>query len=217
MKKIFAILGLVFVIITVCMIYLVRKGVSLRSEPLIKPTVISADHRNIASHTVLRLFPDLQTTHYVLWGVLPEANDTQLLMTYFLEEYYKQFQTPAHVIQDGTKATAEEIAKCEKPCWIKLPHNLANTLTSNEFISGMIEPTQKPYITITVMPFNGDEEVSDFCNQEQRLTLECVTPVTVREIHRKMKDPTQLYFFLRKYNERDLFLFVQKELPKNGQ
>ncbi|WP_413576669.1 hypothetical protein ACLVWU_01365 [Bdellovibrio sp. HCB290] len=217
MKKIFLIMGLVSVIIAVCMIYLVRKGVSLRSEPLIRPTVISADQRNIANHTVMRLFPDFQTSHYVLWGVLPESNDTQLLMAHFLEEYYKQFKSPAHVIQDGTKASAEEIAQCPKPCWIKLPHDLANTLKTNEFIDSKILPTEKPYITLTVMAFNGDETVSDFCNQEQRLTLDCVAPVAVREIHRKMKDPTQLYFFLRKYNERDLFLFIQKELPKNSQ
>lgn len=216
MKKIFAILGLVFAIITFCMIYLVRKGVSLRSEPLIRPTVISTDQRNIASHTVLRIFPDLQNNDYILWGVLPESPDTQLLMTHFLEEYFKKLQIPPHVIQDGTVATAEEIKNCAKPCWIKMPHDKANTLTANPLIEEKILPTQKNYLTLTVMPFTGDETVSEFCDQQKRQTLECITPVSVREIHRKMKDPKQLYFFLRKYNERDFFLFVQKELPKNA-
>ncbi|QLY25748.1 hypothetical protein [Bdellovibrio sp. KM01] len=216
MKKIFTILGLVFIIITFCMIYLVRKGVSLRSEPLIRPTVISADQRNISSHTVLRIFPDLQSNHYVIWGVLPETPDTQLLMTHFLEEYYKKLQIPVHIIQNGLEASAEEIQNCKKPCWIKMPHDQANELSTNEFISSKIEPTQKAHITITTMPFNGDEIVPEYCDQQQRLTLDCVTPVSVREIHRKMKDPKQLYFFLRKYNDRDFFLFVQKELPKNG-
>ncbi|QDK43921.1 hypothetical protein DOM22_01455 [Bdellovibrio sp. ZAP7] len=216
MKKIFTILGLVFIIITFCMIYLVRKGVSLRSEPLIRPTVISADQRNIASHTVLRIFPDLQQNHYVIWGVLPETPDTQLLMTHFMEEYYKKLQIPVHIIQNGLEASTEEIQNCPKPCWIKMPHDQANELSANKFISSKIEPTQKAHITITTMPFNGDEVVPEYCDQQQRLTLDCVTPVSVREIHRKMKDPKQLYFFLRKYNDRDFFLFVQKELPKNS-
>ncbi|UYL10303.1 hypothetical protein B9G69_006885 [Bdellovibrio sp. SKB1291214] len=216
MKKIFALLGLVFAIITFCMIYLVRKGVSLRSEPLIRPTVISADQRNIASHTVLRIFPDLQNNDYILWGVLPESPDTQLLMTHFLEEYFKKLQIPPHIIQDGTKASPEEIKNCAKPCWVKMPHDQANTLAGNSLIEEKIIPTHKNYLTLTVMPFNGDETVSEFCDQQKRLTLECITPVSVREIHRKMKDPKQLYFFLRKYNERDFFLFVQKELPKNA-
>jgi hypothetical protein len=216
MKKIFIILGLVFAVITFCMIYLVRKGVSLRSEPLIRPTVISADQRNIASHTVLRIFPDLQSNHYIIWGVLPETPDTQLLMTHFMEEYYKKLQIPVHIIQNGLTASAEEIQKCEKPCWIKMPHDQANELSTNEFITSKIEPTQKAHITVTVMPFNGDEVVPEYCDQQKRLTLECITPVSVREIHKKMKDPKQLYFFLRKYNDRDFFLFVQKELPKNS-
>jgi hypothetical protein len=97
-----------------------------------------------------------------------------------------------------------------------MPQDKANTLTPNAWIDEKIVPTQKNYLTLTVMPFNGDEMVSDFCDQQKRQTLECITPVSVREIHRKMKDPKQLYFFLRKYNERDFFLFVQKELPKNA-
>ncbi|WP_413559531.1 hypothetical protein [Bdellovibrio sp. HCB209] len=217
MKKIFAILGLVSIVITFCMIYLVRKGVSLRSEPLIRPTVISADQRNIASHTVLRIFPELQNVDYIVWGVLPETGDNQLLMTHFVEEYYKKLQFPPQVIQDGTKASAEEIAKCSRPCWIKMPHDSANELIPNPFFAEKIKPLNKNYLTVTVMPFNGDEVVPDYCDQQKRISLECITPVSVREIHRKMKDPKQLYFFLRKYNDRDFFLFVQKELPKNSQ
>lgn len=216
MKKLFAILGLVAIIITVCMIYLVRKGVSLRSEPLIRPTVISADQRNIASHTVLRIFPELQNVDYILWGVLPESPDNQLLMTHFVEEYYKKLLAPPHVIQNGLEASAEEFEKCARPCWIKMPHNGANELTPNAFVTEKIKPLNRHYITVTVMPFTGDEVVPEYCDQQKRVTLECITPVSVREIHRKMKDPKQLYFFLRKYNDRDFFLFVQKELPKNS-
>ncbi|MBO9666830.1 MAG: hypothetical protein J7501_08445 [Bdellovibrio sp.] len=182
----------------------------MRSEPLIRPTVISEDQRNIAAHTVLRLFPDLQMNHYILWGVLPEAPDTQLMMTHFVEVYYKTFHTPAHVIQDGLKATPEEIKNCEKPCWILLPTELAHELTPNEFIQKNIQPLGRPFFSISYMPFTGNETVTEACNAEQRLTYECVTPIAVREVSKKLKDPQAKYFFMRKYNERDFFLFVQK-------
>lgn len=214
MKKISLIFGLVFLIISACLIYLVRSGVSLRSEPLIRPTIISPDQRNIAAHVVLRLFPELQNSHYILWGVLPESNDAQLMMTYFMEEYYKTFHIAVHIIQDGEKATASEIAQCEKPCWILLPMNRANELSKNEFIQKNILPLNRHYINMTLSPFTGEETVPESCDQQKRLNLECITPVSVREVHRKIKDPSQLYFFLRKYNENDFFLFVQKPINK---
>ncbi|MNT70179.1 hypothetical protein D3C72_2085370 [compost metagenome] len=50
------------------------------------------------------------------------------------------------------------------------------------------------------------------CDAQQRLHLDCLVPVSIREVQKKIKDPSKLHFFLRKYNERDYFLFVQKEV-----
>jgi hypothetical protein len=64
------------------------------------------------------------------------------------------------------------------------------------------------------VPFYNNELVPDLCENQKRLTIDCLIPLSVRDVKKKIKDPTQLYFFLRKYNDRDYFLFVQQPLPK---
>lgn len=210
MKKIIGIFTLVFLIISGCMIYLVKKGVSLRTEPLIKPTAIAADQRNIATHVVLRLFPEMQSTHYILWGILPQNEDNQLLLTHFMEEYYKAFHTPVSIIQNGESATNQEIANCKKPCWILLPATSANELSPNKYINEKIQPLGESFFNMTIAPFNGTESVPDFCETQQRISWDCITPLSLRESFRKIKKTDAKYFFLRKYNERDFFLFIQR-------
>lgn len=212
MKKISAILGIAFVIMTFCMFYLVRKGVSLRSEPLIKPTEISTDHRNIAEHLMLRLFPELQENHYILWGVLPETQESQRVLSYALEEYQKMFKVPVHIIRDGANATDAELRACAKPCWVLLPTEQANELTPNELVEKKFHSLNLPYITLTWVSFDNSEKVTDECEAQQRLHLDCLVPVSIREVQKKIKDPSKLHFFLRKYNDRDYFLFVQREV-----
>lgn len=212
MKKISIILGIAFVIIIFCMLYLVRTGVSLRTEPLIKPTEISHDHRNIAEHLMLRLFPELQGNHYILWGVLPETQESQRVLSFALEEYQKMFKVPVHVIRDGVNATDEELRACQKPCWVLFPTEQANELTPNELIEKKFHALNLPYITLTWVSFDNTEKVTDECEAQQRLHLDCLIPVSIREVQKKIKDPRKLHFFLRKYNDRDYFLFVQKEV-----
>lgn len=215
MKKISVILGLAFVIVTFCMFYLVRNGVSLRSEPLIKPTEISTDHRNIAEHLMLRLFPELQQNHYILWGVLPETQESQRVLSYALEEYEKMFKVPVHMIRDGVNATDAELRACAKPCWVLLPTEQANELTPNELVEKKFHSMNLPFITLTWVNFDNTEKVTDECEAQQRLHLDCLIPVSIREVQKRIKDPSKLHFFLRKYNDRDYFLFVQKEASPN--
>ena len=195
MKKIAAVFTLVFIVIAACMLYLMRSGVSLRSAPLIKPTLISADHRNIAAHTVMRMFPELQQSHYVLWGVLPETEDSQMLMNYFLDEYQKRFHLAAHIIRNAENVSVEEISKCEKPCWLLVSKEVANELTINPFIAEKIVPLKKEFINISFLSFEKNEAVPEKCDQEKRLTLDCIGPVSVREVDKKLKEPNQRYFF----------------------
>jgi hypothetical protein len=70
MKKITVILALSFILISACMIYLIRSGVSLRSASLISPSVMSPDRHSIAKGLVVRLFPDLQSARFIFMGNL---------------------------------------------------------------------------------------------------------------------------------------------------
>ncbi|MFS4459233.1 hypothetical protein [Bdellovibrio sp. HCB2-146] len=209
MKKIGFLLGGAFVIITVCMLYLVRKGISLRTAPLIKPTEISTDRHNIAEHLVLRLFPELQSNDIILWGILPENAESQALVQMAASDYERMFKTPVHFISNAESATLQDFQNCKKPCWILLAKDKANELTPNEFIDKNIQPLNRPYITLTLVNFTGAEEVTDACENQHRLHLDCLVPLSVRDAKKKMKDPNKLYFFLRKYNDRDYFLFTQ--------
>jgi hypothetical protein len=210
MKKIYLIFGIVFAIITACMIYLVKSGVGLRSAPLIRPTVMSPDHSNIAAHVVLRLFPELQEAHYIVWGVLPQTEDSQMLLTNFLKEYEKTFHMPARIILDAESVDTNEILNCAKPCWLLVNKDKANELSSNDFIEKKIQPLNQSYINITVVPFDNTEVVPEKCDSEKRVTADCITPLSVREVQKYLKKaPEQLHFFMRKYNEKDYFLFIQ--------
>ncbi len=204
------IIGAALVIVTACMFYLVWTGVSLRSAPLIRPTEISSDRRNIADHLTLRLFPELQSNHYLLWGVLPETEDSKKVVQWAAEDYQKTFKTPVHIIPNGEDASIEEIRACAKPCWILMPLTKAHELEPNPFISEKILPLKESYISISWIHFLGAETISDECETQQRLHLGCLIPLSIREVRKKMKDPSKLYFFLRKYQDRDFFLFVQE-------
>ncbi|MNL22704.1 hypothetical protein D3C87_1440610 [compost metagenome] len=131
-------------------------------------------------------------------------------MNYFLDEYQKTFHMAAHIIRDAEKVSVDEISKCEKPCWLLISKEVANELTINSFIEEKIAPLKKEFINISFLSFEKNEAVAEKCDQEKRLTLDCIGPVSVREVQKKLKDPAQRYFFLRKYNDRDFFIFIQK-------
>lgn len=192
------------------MLYLVFAGVGLRSAPLIKPTPIAMDQRNVAADVMLRLYADLHAVHYVVWGVLPTSSENEQLFALMKEEHEKIFHVSPNVIRDATSVSPLDLAACEKPCWLLVGKENANELRSNSFIQSRVLPLGRPYLTISWIDFRGDEGVSPECNQEKRLSLQCLKPISVREVQRKLKDPGLRYFFLRKYEDRDHFLFLQQ-------
>lgn len=210
MKKIQILFGLSFAIISACMVYLVWSGVSLRSSSLIRPSIMSADRHNVAKGLVTRLFPELQTAHYILWGVLPETEESQKVLSFFAEEYEATFKLPIHILRNAESATEEELKNCQKPCLLFMPQEKAHELDQNEFIEKRIKPLKKDYFNITWVPFLNNETVPGVCENKKRLTLECLIPLSIRDVKKKIKDPQKLYFFLRKYNDRDYFLFIQQ-------
>lgn len=209
MKKIVLILALAFVVISACMIYLVRTGVSLRSAPIIRPSVMTADRQNIAHGVLYRLSPEFQNAHYVLWGFLPENDETRKILSLMKDEYEKIFPHKVMILADAENLTKEQLQACQKPCWLLLPRTHANELTENDFVRTRIQPLQKEYFNVTWMPFTKAEEVPEACIQEKRLTLECLQMLAVQEAQRRLKAGSQ-YFFMKKYNERDFFLFFQE-------
>lgn len=208
MKKITLLLAIALVVISGCMIYLLMTGVSLRSAPLIRPSPITHEGRDISYGVVARLAPEFQNADYILWGVLPLTEESNKVVNLIKEEYEKVFKKAVHIVADAELATDEQLRSCEAPCWLFLPKSKAHELSPNEFITNKIIPTQKTYFTLSWISFSKVQEVPEHCLHEKRLDLECLTVLAVYEAQRKIKDGSR-YFFMKKYNATDFFLFIQ--------
>lgn len=209
MKKIGWLLGLALVIITGCMIYLVVTGVVLRSAPIIKPSVLAPDLANAGHDVVLRLYPDFSSSHYVLLGLEPQSDETRALLSAMRAEGEKLLGKSVTILENAGARSREELAACAAPCWLLLPRDGANEMRPNSFIAEKIVTLGRPYMSVSWIGFHRGEPVSETCDREARLDLECLGPIGVREVARKLKDASARYYFMRKYNDRDHFLFVE--------
>ena len=191
------------------MFYLIRQGISLRTSPIIQPSEISQDSRNIATSLVHRLFQQFQSSHYVVWGVLPKSEKIQKIINYVKTEYEKVFHNSIQLIENAEEVNLEIIKSCAKPCWLFVSNKNAHQLNHNFFIDKNISSYQKSYFTLTMIPFVRNQIVAEECNTQKRLSLDCLISVASREVHRKIKNNNKSYFFLRGYNESDFFLFIE--------
>ncbi|MGZ3772325.1 MAG: hypothetical protein ACXVCY_00530 [Pseudobdellovibrionaceae bacterium] len=210
MKIIVSILTVSFIFITVCIAYLVKSGISIRTAPIIKPSIISNDFENVPQGLFVRLFPDLQQADYILWGISQNSVEVQKTLTALKNQYEKEFKTPVRFIFDGLKASAQDIEKCSKPCWIYLPEDSAHELKPNTWIQKNIKPSNRNYFTISWVSFTRTIETPEYCLKEKRLDLECLKAISVQEFARKKMSPRDKYFFVKKYLDTDYFLFVEQ-------
>jgi hypothetical protein len=211
MKKVWALLVIGFLIISACMAYLAIGGVSMRSEPLIAPSMISPDHQNIAYGLVTRFYSEFKNADYILWGVTPESGEATATMALTRARYEGTFKKTVTVLRDAEALTLEQLRQCPAPCWLLVNSAQAHELRANPFIDQKLRPLGRPFFTLTWVPFTGQELVPEACENLKRLTTtECLIPLAIRESKRKMKKPNELYFFARRYNEKDYFLFVQQ-------
>lgn len=210
MKRLFLILGAAFLIISGCLLYMVVKGIGLRAAPLIRPSEISADRANIARALVHRLFPEFQGAQDVVWGLLPETELSRDVINGALHEYEQVFGKKVSVLLDAASADEATLRACAPPCWLFLDRHEANELTEHDFLKTRLAPRGLPYINITLVEFpSATVEIPPGCEEEKRLSLRCLVPLVIHESARKMTNPDAKYFFLRQYNERDFFLFLQ--------
>lgn len=208
MKVIYWILGICLVIVSACVLYLVKTGIVMRAAPYIKPTNIESDPAIIGEHLYMRLFPDFQSARYVLWGVHPESEEVQITLSKIRELYEKQFRTTINMINAET-ATEQDVANCQTPCWVFFAPEKAHSLVPNEFVHEKIEKVTPMYFSITWVDFKNPEPVPQNCIDQKFLDLHCLKLVSLEDAQRRFKDHGQRYFFLRKYLDHDYFLFVR--------
>lgn len=210
MKKVYVILGAAFAIIAGCMLYLVWEGVSLRTEPIIKPSPIDGEYKNISFGVIHRLFPDFQKSDYVVWGMAPYTSEEAKILELLQDEYLVQLSLKPTLLKMTDKTTAEELKACAKPCWIITDKNLASDLGVNPLLAQIKMALGENYFSVTLLEFELGVKVPPECEAEKRLDYPCILPVSVREVRRRMDEDGPRYFFMRRYNEKDTFLFLQK-------
>jgi len=208
MKKLALLFGLMFVVISVCMVYLIRQGVVLRTAPIAKPTVLSADLDRVGRAIAKRLFPDFQAAQYVLWSMPEGDQEAQALLSAIKK--YRDLITPGGLLPFSDQLGEEQVAGCPQPCWILMPPGRAHELSSNSFIQDFLLSKNRRHLSISVLHFDRNVEVSAECDHEKRLSEKCLVPTSVAEVKRKLKSEER-HFFMRKYQDRDFFIFIESK------
>lgn len=200
MTKVPIFLFMMLVMIAGFMMSLLNSGISLRVATLIKPSEISST-KQVAQALAIRLFPELQTKKWLIYSFENESPRAKELLVEFLAEVKK---TPAGEYQ--VRVAGEE---CEKHC-LFLDETPQNHETVQQIFSVKLEAEQSDVFRLKVGEFDLQEPFLQECDSMQRLDEQCIRAISIRDSRRKMKNPDQKYFFLKKYNHNQYYLFFQK-------
>lgn len=198
---------------SVILIKITRDGASLRSAPIIGPSPQGVDYKNVGPAVLTRLFPDFQLSNYVLIGSPTNLTIGPQIINDIKMGYEKQFHTKVSLLSDHDNLSADEIRQCQTPCWILTSETQANEMSENNKIPQMLRKIENAnHFHLTLIPFSRVQEPSEECVAELRLSLKCLISLSIHQVRKKFKDPAISYFFMRKYQDRDYFLFIQADL-----
>lgn len=210
MKTFFVLLAISCVLASAVLIKLTREGISIRSAPIIAPSPQGVGYSNIAKSLVNRLFPDFQMSNYLVIGRSAGLEMADSIVSDLKARYEDQFQKTVTILTDDGNISADAIAKCAQPCWILTAETNANELSEYQKIPQILDSMENTnHFHITLIPFSNVPEPTQDCIDEKRLTLGCLIPLSIHEVSKKFKDKNATYFFVRKYKDRDYFLFLQ--------
>lgn len=214
MKIFLVIFGIFCVVASAILVKLTHDGVSIRSAPIISPSPQGAELKNVAPSVMNRLFPDFQMSSYVVIGLPADLKAGPQIVSDLKLDYEKQFNRVVNLLSDDGELTREKISQCQMPCWILTSETKANELTEENKIPKTLDQMGGPkHFHLTLIPFQDVPEPSQDCIAEKRLSLKCLIPLSIHEVRKKFKDPSIAYFFMRKYQDRDYFLFIQTGKP----
>lgn len=195
------------------MLKLTRGGVSIRSAPIIGASPQGLEYKNIAPAVLNRLFPDFQMANYVVIGAAANLKMGSQIINELKTRYEEQFKKTVTLISDDQNVTEENILNCAQPCWILTSETQAHELSAENKIPQILKKYENiNHFHITLIPFSKVSEPTAECVAEKRLDLACLIQLSIHEVSKKFKDRTASYFFMRKYQDRDYFLFIQDGL-----
>lgn len=197
MKTVYSLLAAALVISSAVMFTLVKKGAALRPMGVIAPAEVGASSELIGKSIGLRLFPEFQTTKNVIWYLDISDEPYASIPESTLLNYQSNLKPK---LVDHRK---DPEASCTESCWYIQSPNTPLTEALQQKLK------TESHIEIYVQYFKRDEEVSELCENEKILEVQCVRPVSVREVRKKFKTPVA-HFFMRRYLESQFYLFVEK-------
>lgn len=200
MPKVPIFLFMMLVMIAGFMMSLLNTGISLRVATLIKPSEI-ASTKQVAQALAIRLFPELQTKKWLIYSFDQESPRARELLVDLLSEVKK---TPAGEYQ--VRVAGEE---CTQHCLFLDETPQSNEIVKKTFLT-KLDSEQSDVFRLKVSEFVLQEEFIQECDSMQRLDEKCIRSISIRDARRKMKKPEQKYFFLKKYNHNQYYLFLQK-------
>lgn len=191
------ILGLALLTISAVMISIVRSGGALKPAGVIKPAEIGMDPLLIGKQIAIRLFPDFHSAKHVIWRI--EGADEALaeIPRVVLAHYRAPIMPTLHDLRGS------DLDNCVENCWYL-----------QDLKSGLPESVEQktksaPTAEVFIQYFDRDEKVPEACDNEKILTLDCMRPVSVRDVRRKIKTPAP-YYFMQRYLTSQFYLFIEK-------
>ena len=214
MRLFFVIGAVAFFLIGACMVYLLKVGVALRTQPLIKPSVLKGDETHLmAEGASRRLLPVLRETPYFLLGLAPLDEFRGPFLQKMIFESEKILNKKIQIL-DGSSLGEEGLQKCSSPCWILLPVEQANNLDPNPWLNLNLDQKSRKWASLTVLPFSRDDApMRPECRDQKKISFSCVTEISLAEVWRKLKRNSERVFFMRGYLEQNYFLFYEQN-PK---
>lgn len=200
MKVVFSLLAAALIISSGIMFFLVKKGAALRPAGVIQPAEFTDKPDLIGKAIALRLFPEFQPAKIVIWYSdmkdQPHSQIPEVTLS-----YYQTNDKPELI-----DLRQDPAGECRlESCWYI--QSLATPLPE-----ALLEKVKTvPSIEIYIQYFSRDEKVSEICDSEKVLELNCIGPVSVREVRKKIKNPGP-YFFMRRYLDSQFYLFIEKAL-----
>lgn len=204
MKKVtLGIFAMVLVIAGV-MSSLVNRGISLRVATLIKPSEFYSS-KQVAIAMAARLFPELQSKKWLIYSINEnsESKHSTIAREVFVELLNETKNSPVGEYQ---VRVAED--ECDKHC-VFLDETSQTQQISNELFAKRLDEEKSDVFRLSVSQFSPSEEFPAECETMQRLNEMCIRAISIRDSLRKMKDPSKKYFFLKKYNHNQYYLFFQ--------
>lgn len=204
MKLVNALLVACLVIISAVIIYLVIDGTALRSAGVIKPTVLDSENKLLPKSVALRLFPEFQSSPNTVWLASPQLQPNLASIVASIHNYYTTLKAPSmpELVLIGANTETSEITNSQNSKWWVFESD--NAVVLKNIHANEIKPN-----VIYVNEFKRDEVVPEVCETEKMLSRECLKVVAVREVKKKFKTE-QRYFFMRRYNDHEFYLFIEQ-------